>query len=377
MRIVIITAIPFWHPGTMELIQKMRERGFNITAIDILNGRILNEDNSITFLVPRFPFLIAEKVYRKIFRKSWINRYIHSGDIVDMHFVEPSYGKYIVDIKNKGTKVISTLFGSDLFRTSIEIKKQQSIIFRTSDAIIMSKNMVPYFDTHFPGLESRIIYNQYGSLRLDLIAEMDTDQNRHTYRRKYNIEDDRVVVTCGYNGKKEQQHLALIKAITQLPEAQKSRLFLIFPVTYGNTEEYDVILKQEISLIKIPFLWLDKRMTDKELAETKIISDITINAQTTDALASSIKEAFAAKNVLLVGDWLPYETYGELGIHYHKSSLENFTDELSNIIQSLDAEKALCETNVQKVLKFASWNYLIEDWIKLYTELDTRNNGGK
>jgi hypothetical protein len=54
-------------------------------------------------------------------------------------------------------------------------------------------------------------------------------------------------------------------------------------------------------------LVIEERVNDFELAEIRFVSDITINMQTTDALANSIKEAIAAQNILIVGDWLPYD----------------------------------------------------------------------
>ena len=40
MRILILTAIPFWHPGTNELIEELRTKGIRVDALDILPRRL-------------------------------------------------------------------------------------------------------------------------------------------------------------------------------------------------------------------------------------------------------------------------------------------------------------------------------------------------
>jgi hypothetical protein len=111
---------------------------------------------------------------------------------------------------------------------------------------------------------------------------------------------------------------------------------------------------------------LKKRLTDTELAKTKIVSDITINLQTTDAMASSVKEAFASFNVVIIGDWLPYDVYKDLGIYFISCGLDKLEEQFLKVMQNMAEEKKKCIYNKQKTLEFASWKYLIPQFIDNY-----------
>lgn len=369
MNVTILTPIPFWHPGTQELIDELRNQKINVRALDIFHGKIVDYDNTQINLKPSFVKGISAKVYMRLFRKRMILKHVNDGDIIDIHFVEPAYGRYVTTLKKKRIKLIATLFGSDLFRTNQEQKEDQKIIFETADAIVLSKNMVPHFQNYFPGLEEKFRFNQYGSLRLDLIDSLNSSSNKKKYREKYGISDEKIVISCGYNNKKEQQHIKLLDAIDHLSETKKKSLFLVLLMTYGDEEEeYLKQIREKLADLNIPSLCFENRLTDQELAEIRIISDITINTQTTDALASSIKEAMVAGDVMLIGDWLPYDIYRDLGAFYLTTSLEELSERLEYLLDNFDE---LCENskkNKQLILDFASWNILIRGWIKLYKE---------
>jgi len=47
MRVLILTAIPFWHPGTQELIDRLKSNSIEVEALDIFHGKKLNSQNEI------------------------------------------------------------------------------------------------------------------------------------------------------------------------------------------------------------------------------------------------------------------------------------------------------------------------------------------
>ena len=58
------------------------------------------------------------------------------------------------------------------------------------------------------------------------------------------------------------------------------------------------------------------------MASLSKISNITLNIQETDAFSGSISESIMADNVVLVGDWLPYNIYEEWGVKIFKTDLD-------------------------------------------------------
>lgn len=367
MRIVLLTAIPFWHPGTSELINELKKKEISIIAIDVFHGRMLNEKNEILNILPFHIKGLLAKIYLYLFRKQFIKKHIRQDDILDIHFVEPYYSKYLLNLSNK---LICSLFGSDLYRTNDNQKQQQKSLFAKANKIVLSENMVPYFEKHFGEMQSKYCFNQYGSARLDQIIKQKQNFSPIEIKNRLNIALDRTIITCGYNNKKEQQHLSIIEQLNKTSKEFKEKAFLIFPMTYGDVQsEYINLVKNALIQGQIPFLLLEKHLSDQEVVELRLISDITINTQTTDALASSIKEAFAAGDIVLVGDWLPYNIYEELGVIFEKINFETLTICLEQIITSLKVRKEILIKNEKIIENFACWNSLTLKWLNLYNSI--------
>ncbi|GAB5418342.1 MAG: glycosyltransferase [Crocinitomicaceae bacterium] len=366
MRIIILTAIPLWHPGTSELIEHLRNNGVKVSALDIFHGRAIDDENNTTNLIPFGLKGISARIYMKLFRKSFVRKHTKQADILDIHFVEPAYGKYIPALNKK---FICTLFGSDLFRTTPESKEQQRILFDTCDGILLSKNMLEYFEKHFGAKTEKYQFNQYGSARIDSVYAALSTLDKTKTQTKWGIPVGKKVLTIGYNGKSEQQHLKALAELNKLSDEEKSNVFLLFPMTYGGTASYRDDLQRVAENYGFDYKIVADRLSDAELSELRIISDISINTQTTDALASSVKEAFVAGDILLVGEWLPYDIYSDLGVHFLKSNFKDLASDLSNTLQDVEKLQQRCGNNADIIRKFASWNVLIDQWISDYKRL--------
>jgi glycosyltransferase involved in cell wall biosynthesis len=366
MRIIILTAIPFWHPGTAELVDHLRKKGVHITALDIFHGRKYNAEGEIENLLPFQIKGLAARLYLKIFRKSFTRKHTKRADLLDIHFVEPAYSKYIPDL---GKKFICTLFGSDLFRTNTAAKEQQRVLFETCSGILLSKNMIPYFEEHFGDKSRKYQLNQYGSARIDSVYEAVQQLSKDELQKKWDIPSGKTYVTIGYNGKQEQQHLKVLEKLESLTTAEKSQLFFLFPMTYGGDELYHKSVTNKASTMGLEFDAYFERMSDQEITELRILSDISINTQTTDALASSVKEALVSGDILLVGDWLPYDIYKELGVFYQTTDFPSLTSNLKGILKDVDKLKEQSSKNADIIRKFASWNVLIDQWVEDYERL--------
>ncbi|PWL30501.1 MAG: hypothetical protein DCO96_05860 [Fluviicola sp. XM-24bin1] len=366
MRIIILTAVPFWHPGTSELIDRLRSRGIEVTALDIFHGKGYDGKGEIVNLLPFGLKGILAKVYLKLFRKSFTKKHTQSADILDLHFVEPAYSKYIPGL---GKRFICTLFGSDLFRTNNAAKEQQRILFDTCDGILLSKNMVPYFEEHFGDKSDKYQFNQYGSTRIDSVYQAVGSMDKTTLQKKWDLIEGRTYVTIGYNGKPEQQHLEVLEQLKSLTEEEKSQLFLLFPMTYGGDEAYYESVTNTAHSFGLHYAAYFERMSDEQITELRILSDISINTQTTDALASSVKEAMVSGDILIVGEWLPYDIYKEMGVFYQTTDFVSLANILRNTLSNVDKLREQSVQNADIIRKFASWDVLIDRWIEDYQQL--------
>lgn len=375
MRINILTPIPFWHPGTNELIQGLRQHKFEVVSTDIWELRIIDHKGKFKQIIPNFFPSALKRIIRRLLRIWFIKNYIRSDDIVDIQWCGHYYSKYIGSIKKQNVRIIATLFGSDLLRNTIDEKKKQLKIFEAADIIVMGENMQSEFEKYFHGLSEKIKFNQYGSKRIDIVCSLNSVENKILLRKKYGIRENQLAVTIGYNAKPEQQHLEFIKILNHL-NIPKEQLFLILPLTYGKNDlpGYLEKLKNEVIHTGFDYLFIENKLSDQAIAETKIISDITVNLQTTDALASSIKEAFAASNILLAGDWLPYQIYRNIGIFFISAGMHEFGEKFIDIIHNIQFYQQKCKSNPQKIVDFASWDKILPVFVKTYNDLYNERN---
>ncbi|NLA24488.1 MAG: glycosyltransferase family 4 protein, partial [Bacteroidales bacterium] len=237
-RINILIPMPFWHPATSEFIEELKKRGFSVVALDIWSFTYFDENEEYHNLVPNFLKGFFAKVYKRISRKYIIKKHIQKSDIVDIQWCGYYYSKYILFVKKRTSKLIATLFGSDFYRATNEERKIQAKIFEEADIVVIGPNMKEDFLEVFPHIENKISFGQYGSQRLDIIDEINTEENRKAFREKYSIPQDKIVVSVGYNAKKEQQHLKFLKLLDSLSQDKKDKLLLFFPLTYGKEGNY-------------------------------------------------------------------------------------------------------------------------------------------
>lgn len=368
MKIVILTAIPYWNIGTQELIDNLREHKLDVFALDIFSGKFQDENNNIQNLIPKSNFPWIDKLLNKLLRPYLFKKFCKNADVIDIHFVDKSYKK-ILSYLGSRQKLVCSLFGSDLYRTNSQFKKEQSLIFERSNCIIMGENMVDYFNECFPENECKIQFTQYGSKRIDLISQEYSEQKKLELKKRYGIDPTKIVVTCGYNAIKEQQHLKIISHINSLSEEIQRKLHLFVPLTYGgdlgNIEEINKALERQ----KISYHCFVSHLSDIELMEIRIVSDVTINMQTTDALSSSVKEALVAQNLLIVGDWLPYNVYRELGVYYLTSSFDNLCSNIEHGLSLYANEKNRLIVNSKLISNYASWKVLTPQWVNIYNSL--------
>jgi hypothetical protein len=349
----------------MVLIKLLHKNKFEVTALDIFNGFYYTPDDRVKSILPSIFSGFLKKVALRCFRKQLLKRFVRKSDVVDIQFVDSNYSRLINQLPDN---LICTLFGSDLFRTSEKEKKDQSLLFEKAKKIVLSNNMVPYFNDHFVVENSKFFFTQYGSSKLSKIKSLKTDERINATKTKRNIPLNKIVISCGYNSKEAQQHRLLINELTKLDSTMKDSIYLIFPMTYGEYSiGYQEAIKEHLDLSEIEYLMLTDHLSEDDYIDYKIISDITINTQTTDALASSIKEAFVGGEVVLLAEWLPYDIYENIGLYYKKINFSNLATILSDSINAFESEKLKAKNNAEIIYNFSAWEIIIHQWITLYS----------
>lgn len=369
-QIIILTPLPFWHPGTKEYVHELKKKGWKVIALDIWNFLYYDENQNLYSFNPFFARGVIGRIYRYCFRITFLKSKINTGSIVDIHWCDYNYYRYIKILRSIKLKIVATFFGSDFYRMPMHAIEKMRKFLALVDKIMMGENMVDDFLKLYPEFSYKIGTMQYGSKRMEKLYEQKSIFNKENIRKKFNIPNGHLVISIGYNAKPEQQHFKILESIQKLDKNTKSKITLLFILTYGkdNKTYYEKLLAT-IRKLDIHTLCFTKFMNETELYELRILSDITVNFQTSDVLSSSIKEAFVADNVVITGEWLPYHIYKDIGVFFLQVSEHTLASVLYDVIHNFDLYHQQCEQNARIVYNFAKWDNVIQDFTSVYLQL--------
>jgi len=308
------------------------------------------------FVVKKAPFIL----------RGLLKRY----NVVDIHFFGTFYYKTIDLLRSLGNKVKITIWGSDFYRSSAEVRDKQGLYYEMIDSIqICTDAMKDDFLSYYKNFEDKIQIAHFGITQFDLIDKISVEENIEDVKHKLNLPTDKKVITCGYNGSAGQQHLAILDAFSNLDDSLKEQVFLLLPMTYGVTIEILNQVREQLNLLEIDYLILTEDLTSEDVSRLRLASDIAINIQVTDAFSASIQEHLYSQNIVIVGEWLPYGKLEQSGVYYIKSSLENLTLHIEETITKYPIIKERSLVNKERMHQLSSWDVVTRDWVKLYTSL--------
>lgn len=276
-------------------------------------------------------------------------------DIIDITFFTNKYYRFLDYLISIGKKYKATIWGSDFYRMTNSDLIKKGYYLNNAKLIQVETELVKRdVLKKYPYLENKIEVCNYG---IDLFDNIDKLRNCKTNQLGIKT-DGYVVLTCGYNGSKGQQHIKLFEIIKSLPNDIKRKLFLFIPMTYGlPNSEYLEEVKLCAYNTDIPYHVFTERLNEDELAELRMRSDVVVNIQITDAFSSSLIEHIYAGSILIAGEWLPYSILLDAGIHYHSASIANLGDVLKSVINNNVRERITLKQNIEKARLLSSWQY--------------------
>ncbi len=301
------------------------------------------------------------------FRMVYIKKVIQENDfdIVNIHISRWFYLIILPWLTKQ--KLVITFYGSDFYRTSNFIKNIQKLLYKKADAITFTNPLTKKsFIEYYKDYDNKSYVCRFGLKTLDFI-----DKNRSISKKElreslgYDLE--KVIVTCGYNSTKEQQHGKIIESIVKLPKDLLEQTQFVFPMTYGdniNKERIKNILKQT----NLDYIILENFLYGDNNANIKLASDIMINVLETDSFSGSMQEFLYANNIIITGSWLPYEVFDNAGIQYVKiDDIDKLSSRLEKIIEE-NIETFDTSKNKNIISKLSLWSNTIESWVDVYTK---------
>ncbi len=356
---------------------------FDSSKIKIpLIKRILLFFKSIIKVETFFEFLLEFKVYGigvlKTFFSERIKSFVINEEfkkkykIIHYHYL---YKNIIIQRLPKNIKLIVSIWGSDLFRSSnIYNFYYQSKILERADVITihsveMREVLLSKFGRHLIDKIRIALFPCYKSLfdKINSINEV------KFFKQKYKIENNKIILTIGHNAKKENNHLLIINEIAKIDNKLKQNLICLFPITYSfkENDNYREEIQKTCLTNNIHAIYLTEYLSEIELASLMKSTAILIHLPISDALSGFITEMMYAGCILITGSWLPYGTFRRAGLEYKDiEKIDDLTPLLTKIFND-GIEKH--RPNIEKQQLAIERKFFPEQtskmWIDIYEKL--------
>lgn len=340
------------------------------------NDELFKDNLSFFNNVRRIPRHVLRVLYHlPCFLTLLVNKGLYRIDVFNFHFHEGLCDRMIPHLKRRNISLIISIWGSDLYRISEKIRAKRQSVYKNVDLIhVESPGVRKDFLAKYDIDPSKVVNCNFG---VELFNDIDVYRgNKELIKKQLLPEDasDRIIITCGYNARKGQQHSVIIQQLKELPTEYKKRVFVVFPLTY--TVSYDSFLDEIDDCLKdldIPFCCFKSQLSIDDLAKLRILSDVVINIQVTDALSSSLIEYFYAANIMLLGDWLPYQFLKEdYGMRYIPITCSTITDAICQTIDNIEDERIAAIANVKKTHKLASWDEVAPRFVEMFNSVNRK-----
>jgi glycosyltransferase involved in cell wall biosynthesis len=320
-----------------------------------------------------YKILSKIKVIRKYYRRFLFSNIISklpTYDVIHFHFFNlDSY--YICQKLSKTTnsKIIITIWGSDLYRIALKNSIKFKNACNNADILTFAnEKSIEYFKYKYNWGKENLKLCRFGLAPLENLKKLSQNKESCKQELKWNL--NKIAITIGYNMAPEQQHLEILdefldKKITKL----KDKIQLILPITYGGSPKYKDVLLKKISSLPFEYKVYDTYLNDEVVAKIRKSTDIMIQLQKTDQFSGSMQEHLHAKNIIITGAWLPYETLKENKCWFIEiDKIAEIDNLILNILDNFKELEAKTNNNPQAIEKLSSWDINIKDWISLYND---------
>ncbi len=290
-------------------------------------------------------------------------------DVINMQYVDYSDLMDVVILKFLlHSKLILSYWGSDLLRTeesrlnSAEklLKYADFVTFDNADLELKFKEIYTWADV----IPKRTV--MLGLPVLDIIKKCSSDNFREEIRERWGISKEKVVIGIGYNGIPAQQHKKVLSVLEKLDDNYKKRIVLLLQMSYGGIKTYRNSVISAAERTGIQYIDIQHFLTDDEVSRLRILTDIFINAQATDAFSGSVCEYLFAGTILINARWLRYKEFETYDFNYRE--FDDF-NEINHLIEEAMTEKINTEKNAELIWKLRSWECCSPKWKTIYKRM--------
>ena len=295
---------------------------------------------------------------------------IKKVDIIHLQYISREMYFLLPLIKAKSRSLVITVWGSEIG----DSKKPSQLlikIFNAADSITCSNNDYKAIIINLLKCNNNKV--QIISDNLNVLDDIDALKylTKEEIKRELGIPDNHLVICCGTNARKMQNHLSIIEEINKIYHLLNQSIYLLFPMSYGDHDsQYMNQLEMKLNEYNLKHKILLDFMPEREVAKLRIISDILIQVQEHDQLSAAMLETLYARNLLITGSWLPYVVLEENDIFYFKiDKLEDLHTKVISCVNYYKDNFALTIENMQKVEKLIERTRIVQIWNDYYQGL--------
>lgn len=376
MKVLIL--YPFHNHDALvdALCRNLNKNGIEADSFNMVSWRFNSYCRTRRRLLLKIlkPLMIIPKVRGlliNVFRNKIVLDLSENYDIIDIHFFGDIFDNLIDEFIARNKRVKITIWGSDFYRASNSRREQQRNYYRKVDLIQnASLKMQNDFLEVYPecNLKTRIAH--FGIIQFDTISDLLNSGDSKSFKDELGIPEDKLIIACGTNGNPAQQHFELLTILGNLPTAIKNQIFLLVPMTYGCDRQYIETVRQVLHSTGLPNKLFVSNLSIPDVCKLRIISDIAITIQKTDAFSAAIQEHIFAGSLLIAGNWLPYCKLNDNNIYYLSIKLEELGNVIEESVCNINDIKIECENNRLKMRKLSSWEASISSWVDNYNQIN-------
>lgn len=292
-------------------------------------------------------------------------------DIVNVQFVDWIAILCARYLNGKKSKLILSYWGSDLLRKSArELRYTLKGVKRADQITFDNLDLKHKFRQTFgAGFDHKLNVAMFGLPILDKIEENKKTRSRNVICKEINLNPEKLVVAVGYAARPDQQHIKVLEQIAKLSQHYKDKIQIVLQLTYPVNKSYTDQLEDYVKKIGCESKLILREMTDSEVADLRIINDIFINAQCTDAFSGTVCENLFSNTLLLNAKWLRYAEFEEHPFKFVEfQNFEEIPDLLGNMIDKYSNTKS--GNNERLVWNLRSWEKCRGNWTDIFKDLD-------
>lgn len=261
----------------------------------------------------------------------------------------------------KKQRLVTTIYGSDLLRTSSFLHLLWKKLLSKSIYITLETDyLISFFTKVYKGkYQNKIRKIGFGSDHVEMLYHYMVD--KATDKQSLDIPQDKISIFVGYNGSKGQQHIEAIKRLSMLPNIYKDKIYLFLHCSYGLNKEYESALQETLDQSGIAYQINKQYLRGERLISLRNAADIFLNMQITDVLSSSLLEFMMTRTIIIQGTWLEYRELEAASI----IKINDFSELSDFVIYCVDHRKELFDQvckNVSIAYELMSWKKKINEW---------------